>query len=112
MDATNAPNFGRLSTLLHKADSFMGSRVAAAEAPGGGSRGRRHAGWKQRSLRARLLAGAIRSRDEVMKALDGISTYYAKHEPSSPIPLFVARCRSLVMMDFIDIVKELVPDVL
>ncbi len=36
--------------------------------------------------------------------------YYARHEPSSPIPLFIERCKRLVTMGFKDIVKELVPD--
>jgi type VI secretion system protein ImpA len=54
--------------------------------------------------------GEISSREDVVRALDKISAYYERHEPSSPIPLFMARCKRLVMMSFIDIVRELVPD--
>lgn len=57
-------------------------------------------------------AGGIRSRDDVLKALNAISAYYEKFEPSSPIPLFMGRCKRLVTMSFVDIVRDLVPDAL
>jgi type VI secretion system protein ImpA len=46
----------------------------------------------------------------VVRALERISAYYAKHEPSSPIPLLVERCKRLVTMGFLDIIRELAPD--
>ena len=55
-------------------------------------------------------SGEIRSREDVVRALERISGYYAKHEPSSPIPLLVDRCKRLVMMGFLDIIRELAPD--
>jgi type VI secretion system protein ImpA len=55
-------------------------------------------------------SGGISSRDDVLRAIDGITAYYAKHEPASPIPMLLGRCRRLVTMDFIDIVRELVPE--
>ncbi|MFL5307440.1 MAG: type VI secretion system protein TssA [Polyangia bacterium] len=56
------------------------------------------------------LPGEIGSREDVLRTLDKIAAYYTRHEPSSPIPLFIERCKKLVTMSFIDIVKELVPD--
>jgi type VI secretion system protein ImpA len=56
------------------------------------------------------LTGGIKSREDVLKALAAISAYYERYEPSSPIPIFMARCKRLVMMGFVDIVRELVPD--
>ncbi|HKQ68309.1 MAG TPA: type VI secretion system protein TssA, partial [Polyangiaceae bacterium] len=55
-------------------------------------------------------SGDIRSRDDVLRALSKIETYYARYEPSSPIPLMLQRCKRLVPMSFIDIVKEIAPD--
>jgi len=57
-----------------------------------------------------LPPGEIGSREDVLQALDRISSYYKRHEPSSPIPMFIDRCKRLVTMSFLDIVKELAPD--
>ena len=54
--------------------------------------------------------GEIGSREDVLRALDRISAYYKDNEPSSPIPLFIDRCRRLVTMSFLDIMRDLVPD--
>jgi type VI secretion system protein ImpA len=54
--------------------------------------------------------GVLHSRDDVVRALDAICAYYARHEPSSPVPLFLERCKRLVTMSFLDIVKDMVPD--
>ncbi len=87
-----APTFGPLATLLQKIAAFLQAalarRVPAAEGettsgagmgsgpfPAGGSG-----------------SGEIRSREDVVRALERISGYYARHEPSSPIPLLVDRC--------------------
>jgi type VI secretion system protein ImpA len=45
-----------------------------------------------------------------LKALDKICAYYAKYEPSSPIPMFMERSKRLVVMSFVEVVNELVPD--
>jgi type VI secretion system protein ImpA len=55
-------------------------------------------------------SGEISSREDVVRALDKICAYYQKYEPSSPIPMFMERSKRLVMMSFVDIVKELVPE--
>jgi len=54
--------------------------------------------------------GEIRSRADVLKMLDRIGKYYADHEPSSPVPLLLARARGLVDKNFIDILKDLAPN--
>jgi type VI secretion system protein ImpA len=59
---------------------------------------------------ARSFGGAINSREDVIRALDAICAYYARNEPSSPIPMFMERSKKLVMMSFVDLIKELVPE--
>jgi type VI secretion system protein ImpA len=54
--------------------------------------------------------GEIRSPQDVVLALDSICQYYERHEPSSPVPLLVARARRLVSKSFIDIVRDLTPE--
>jgi type VI secretion system protein ImpA len=56
--------------------------------------------------------GEIRSRDDVQRAIDQICGYYQRYEPTSPLPLLLGRCRRLVTMSFVDIVKDMVPDAL
>jgi type VI secretion system protein ImpA len=52
---------------------------------------------------------SVRSRQEVIRAIDLILDYYSNNEPSSPVPLLVARARRLVSMSFVDAIKDLAP---
>jgi type VI secretion system protein ImpA len=52
----------------------------------------------------------IASRDDVLKTLDRILAYYARHEPSSPVPVLLTRAKTLVTADFAAIVRNLIPD--
>ena len=45
----------------------------------------------------------------VVAALDRVLDYYARHEPSSPVPLLVGRAKRLVSMSFFEAIKELAP---
>lgn len=56
------------------------------------------------------MSGEVRSRDDVLRALDRIIEYYARHEPSSPLPVLLGRARGLVDADFATIVRNLIPD--
>jgi type VI secretion system protein ImpA len=55
------------------------------------------------------VSGAVRNRDDVVMLLDKIIGYYERHEPSSPLPLLLSRCRKLAALSFLDIVKDLAP---
>lgn len=55
-------------------------------------------------------SGGIHSRQDVIKTLDMICRYYAEHEPSSPVPIFLERAKHLVTADFRQIVQNLLPD--
>ncbi|WP_419793402.1 type VI secretion system protein TssA [Pseudomonas palleroniana] len=50
------------------------------------------------------------SREDVVRALDAICSYYQRHEPSSPVPFLIARVRRITTMSFIDIIEELAPN--
>jgi type VI secretion system protein ImpA len=58
---------------------------------------------------ARGISGVVRSRDDVVMLLDKIIGYYERHEPSSPLPLLLQRCRKLAALSFLDIVKDMAP---
>lgn len=52
----------------------------------------------------------ITSRDDVLRCLECVLTYYARHEPSSPLPVLLNRAKSLVHADFAAIVRNLLPE--
>jgi type VI secretion system protein ImpA len=54
----------------------------------------------------------VTSRADAMRLLDLVCDYYRKHEPSSPLPLLIARARRLAEKDFLDILRDLAPDAL
>ena len=103
-------DLNRLLTLLQRIASFLQATLArrapavVAVAPTEGPNG------KEVPVTPSSPPGEIGSREDVLQALDKISDYYRKNEPSSPIPLFIERCKRLVTMSFIDIVRDLVPD--
>jgi type VI secretion system protein ImpA len=59
-----------------------------------------------------VAVGSIRSRDDAIRALDAIATYFRKNEPSSPVPLFIERAKRLVDKDFLELLADIAPDAL
>jgi type VI secretion system protein ImpA len=53
--------------------------------------------------------GEVETRADVLAALDRIIAYYEKNEPTSPLPLLLARAKRLVNADFLTIIRELAP---
>lgn len=47
--------------------------------------------------------------EDVRRALDQICDYYARVEPSSPVPLLLRRAQRLVGLDFAELLRELAP---
>jgi type VI secretion system protein ImpA len=110
IDGAAVPAFGGLATLLQKIAGFLQSTMAR-RVPSNGSAGEvGSAAGTEATPAAGSPSGEIRTRGDVVRALERISAYYAKHEPSSPIPLLVERCKRLVTMGFLDIIRELAPD--
>ncbi len=115
VDASAAASFGKLPALLRKANTYvsgkLAQRTAVAGSPGAGSDGEVATNGSNGSASAgRAFGGTINSREDVLKALDAICSYYARNEPSSPIPMFMERSKRLITMSFVDLIKELVPE--
>jgi type VI secretion system protein ImpA len=51
----------------------------------------------------------VSSREDVVRLLDRICAYYDRHEPASPLPLLLRRCKRLVSASFFEIVRDLAP---
>ena len=59
-----------------------------------------------------MAVGAIRSREDALRALDAASEFFKRNEPSSPIPLLVERAKRLVSKSFLEVLAEVAPDAL
>ncbi|WP_394777789.1 type VI secretion system protein TssA [Undibacterium sp.] len=101
-----------LTKLLKRARDFVRDRIApAAEATGGEAssedNGSAPAGG---GVAPAAITGEVRSREDVVRMLDKICAYYARNEPSSPIPLLLLRAQRLVDKSFMEILQDLAPD--
>jgi len=54
--------------------------------------------------------GAIKSRQDAIRALDAVADFFRHNEPSSPIPLLVDRAKRLVSKDFLEVLADIVPE--
>lgn len=52
----------------------------------------------------------IRSRQDVVRALDQVCAYLEREEPTNPAPLMIRRAQRLMQMSFVDIVREMAPE--
>lgn len=61
------------------------------------------------AAKPQALSGEITSSADVRKAIEKIIEYYARNEPSSPVPLLLERANRLVGADFLTVVRDLAP---
>jgi len=108
--AGQGPELGALIDLLRQAAHAVVSRLERRI----GTPDEGEPGAEQASTGApgtgRAFTGDIRSRADVVRALDKICEYYAEFEPSSPIPLLLERGKRLVSKSFLDIIRDMAPD--
>jgi type VI secretion system protein ImpA len=55
------------------------------------------------------MSGPIQGREDVIRTLDQITDWYAKYEPSSPVPLLLQRAKRLVNKNFLEAIQDLTP---
>jgi type VI secretion system protein ImpA len=101
------PDFGNLSTQLQRIERVLAKETAARS---GGSDVPEEASSSQPA--AVGAPGAIRSRQDAIRALDAVSEFFRSNEPSSPIPLLVDRAKRLVSKDFLEVLADVAPDAL
>jgi type VI secretion system protein ImpA len=108
VSASQAPDLSALPKVLEAARNVLGQKLArrgvagvAGAAPAGGPG---PAGAPQ------PIAGEVNSREDVIRVLDKACDYFARTEPSSPVPLLLKRAKRLVSKDFMDIMRDIAPD--
>ena len=55
------------------------------------------------------MSGPLQTREDVVRMLDQCIDWYAKYEPSSPVPLLLRRAKRLVSKNFLELVQDLSP---
>ena len=61
------------------------------------------------AVAAAPVSGEGNNREDVIRLLDMACDYYARCEPSSPVPLLLQRAKRLVSKDFMEIMRDLAP---
>lgn len=109
---SDAPDLAPTVKVLRQVKSWLdaergildGSGVDAPEDAGGGA-----AGFGAGGLSG-AMPGAINSPEQAIQALDLVSDYFRRREPSSPVPLLLERAKRLVRQDFLSLMRDLAPD--
>jgi type VI secretion system protein ImpA len=105
-----APDFDALLSALVLIDRTTTQYLAGR---GGDEPGATAAAGEQGAAAAgttTVAVGSIRTRQDAIRALDAVATWFRQNEPSSPVPMFVDRAKRLVSMDFLDILADVAPD--
>jgi type VI secretion system protein ImpA len=102
----STPTFDDLSSQLAKMVRLVGEQVSTRAGDAPATEG--DAG--QQSSGGAIAVGAIKSRQDAIRALDAVATFFRQNEPSSPVPLFIERAKRLVAKDFLEVLADIVPD--
>lgn len=111
LGASEAPDLRQLLALVSAAAALMPVDAVeedAAEGDDGVGAGAAAGGGK----RGGGLSGTVTSRDEALRAIEMVCDYLERTEPSNPAPLFLRRARQLVNHNFLQLLKELAPNVM
>ena len=98
VEAGAGPDLSDLGKMLKKAHSALAARLGGDEEEAGAGAG------------GGAISGAVKNPNDVIRMLDKILDYYARSEPSSPLPLLLQRAKRLVSKDFMTIMKDIAPD--
>lgn len=106
-----APEFDPLVAQLNALENALSTQltmhpdgVAERDAAAGGA-GATAAGGA-------VAVGAIRSREDAIRALDAAAEFFRRNEPSSPVPLILDRAKRLIAKDFLEVIADMAPDAL
>lgn len=110
--AAQSPNLAELNKLLNHVSTELTEQlerrgVSSAETE---EQSEEAGGQTMGSKPAAAISGSINSREDVIRMLDKICDYYKHNEPSSPLPILLQRAKRLVRKDFMEIIKDIVPD--
>lgn len=95
-----------ISDLARQASGAADGALDAAAAEAGGD-----AAWAAGAgMAVAVPAGMLRSREDAVQALEKVCEWIELNEPSNPAPLLIRRAQRLMSKNFMDIIRDLVPD--
>ena len=106
LGAAQSPDLAPLAKLLEfvaQAGRRAQGEAPTASAAGGGA----PAGSGTTVSRP---AGAIQSREDAIRTLQRVSEWIERNEPSNPAPLLIQRAQRLMKKNFLEIIRDLVPE--
>jgi type VI secretion system protein ImpA len=101
----NSPDLSPLSKLLECVAAA--GRSALGQLPAGQSAPAAPGGGDAAAVRP---AGAIQSREDAIRMLQRVSEWIERNEPSNPAPLLIQRAQRLMKKNFMEIIRDLVPE--
>jgi len=108
----DAPSFADLRVFLKESKAFL---AAALETRGTGDEAVSETeaetpdGETVAVVSTKSISGVINNNQDVIKTLNLVCDYYKKHEPSSPVPMFIERALRLVGKDFMAALIDIAP---
>lgn len=107
---TAGPELKPLLSDSYELKKFVESQVARRNpAAVGEAEGEADSGEPSAAGPRASVPGRIETPQDVLRRLDEICDYYARCEPSSPVPLLLRRAQRLVGKNFLDLLKDLAP---
>lgn len=105
-----SPDFEPLLTVLARADKLLTEHLTARGALAGDAAADPAGGDTGVGGGGPIGVGGIKSRQDALRALDAVASFFRQNEPSSPIPLFLERSKNLIGKDFLEILADVAPD--
>jgi type VI secretion system protein ImpA len=94
-----------IESLVEACDAALGAAAGQSAAPQADNAADQPVGAPQVAV-----DGEIRTKEDAVRMLDRVCVYLEQHEPSNPAPLFIRRAQRLMTKNFMEIVKDLMPD--
>ncbi|MCD9027883.1 type VI secretion system protein TssA [Luteimonas sp. BDR2-5] len=110
--STQAPELRPLLSDLFELDRFLQAqwhaRIGTADTAGTDADGA-GAGSDDAAPRPVSASGGIAGPADVVRRIDELCEYYARQEPSSPVPILLRRARRLVGKGFEELLRDIAP---
>jgi type VI secretion system protein ImpA len=109
-NSSATPQLEALIAQCARIQQILGPRLA--ESAGSEAQTSTTEGGAASGSSAVIAVGAVKSRQDAVRALESVAEYFRRNEPTSPVALLIERAKRMVSMDFLQVIAELAPDAL
>jgi type VI secretion system protein ImpA len=107
--ASASADFGPLRTTLRTIHQLLSQQQSRRGLGSAGMPAGEGASAPSPAGGASAMSGPVQSREDIIRVLDQCCDWYARNEPSSPVPLLLQRAKRLVSKNFLELVQDLSP---